>query len=459
MSSKLPTVAIVGRANAGKSSLFNRLVRAKRAIVAREAGTTRDSVSQIVAVNLSGELLDLKNFTARKLPGSARAFRLVDTAGLKNPADDFEATIQEQIADASAAADVILLAVDRTENPDDALQHLARQILKSKKSVLLLLNKSDLKTAQPTDEFRRLGIQDIFEVSAEHSTGLNILTKKLAEILPAARPDLDADVLKIALIGRPNVGKSSLFNALGKKQQAIVANLAGTTRDVNRLKIKFKGQTLEILDTAGMRRPSKIERGIEKFSVLRATAAIDEADVCLLLMDARELNTQLDQKLAGLISDAGKGLIIAISKWDLVEKDSFTRDAVAPKIQQAFDFVPWAPLIFTSSLTGQNVTKIFELAQQIQTERLKKVSTRRLNDALGKAILKHPPAGLKNTHPKFRYVVQTDTRPPWFVIYGSNFKFIHWSYKRYIERVWRENFGFDGTPIRFSFRDEKQMKS
>lgn len=493
MASKLPTVAIIGRANAGKSSLFNRLVRSKQAIVAREAGTTRDNVLGKVSIDAGGTFVE-------EPTASTREFWLVDTAGLKPAEDEFEASIQDQIEEAADAADVILVVVDSTEYPSDEDRVVAKKALKSGKPVLLLTNKTDLKESLPVDEFRRLGIKEIFPVSAEHAQGLRPLTREIAKILPAAVEQQESDVLKIALIGRPNVGKSNLFNTLAGKQQAIVANIAGTTRDINRVAIKFAGRAIELMDTAGVRKPGKQEVGIEKFSVLRTIAAIEESDICLLLMDVNELNTGLDQKLAGMIADAGKGMVIVVTKWDTLEeiaakhdaaaeeqeaeveklsstekklrmkslranatqnlvKGAYTRDALASQIANTFDFVPWAPLIFTSSITGQNVTKIFEIATKIDTERHLEIKTRKLNDLLQKAILRHPPAGLKNTHPKFRYMVQTDVTPPWFVIYGSNFKFIHWSYKRYIERQMREAFGFEGTPIKFSFRDEKQIKA
>jgi len=189
-------------------------------------------------------------------------------------------------------------------------------------------------------------------------------------------------------------------------------------------------------------------------------AAIEESDICFLLMDANELNTQLDQRIAGIIDEAGKGMAIVISKWDSVEgKDAYTRDEIAPKITRTFDFTPWAPLIFTSAVTGQNVTKLFDLAIDIDNRRKQQTKTRVLNDLLQESIKRHPPAGLKNTHPKLRYMVQTDTTPPWFVIYGSNLKFLHWSYKRFLERQVRETYNYTGTPIKFSFRDEKQIKA
>ncbi len=441
MATKLPTVAIIGRANAGKSSLFNRFVKSKQAIVAREAGTTRDNV-------------------LGKVKYGDHQFWLVDTAGLKDPNDEFEASIQEQITEAADAADAILVIVDSTEYPSDEDRTVAKKALKSKKPVILLTNKVDLAGNLPIDEFRRLGIKDIIRTSAEHTQGIEETLERLTELLPAKTEHEVSDVIRVSLIGRPNVGKSNLFNTLAGKQQALVADLAGTTRDVNRIQVKYKSAFIEFLDTAGVRKQGKQEVGIEKFSVLRTLNAIEESDICFLLMDVNEINTQLDQRLAGIIDEAGKGLVVVVSKWDSVmDKDAFTRDAMAPKIANAFNFVPWAPLIFTSSVTGQNVSKLFDLILEIETRRTQEVKTRQLNDLLQKTVAQHPPSGLKNTFPKLRYMVQTDQSPPWFVIYGSNLKFLHWSYKRHLERVVREKFDFIGTSIKFSFRDEKQIKA
>jgi len=442
---KLPTVAIIGQANVGKSSLFNRLVRARQAIVAKEAGTTRDNVIGKVGYHAEG--------------GDPAEFWLVDTAGLKNAEDEFEATIQEQIEDAAASADVIIVMVDALNYPSDADRLVAKKALRSKKPVILAINKTDLKNALPTDEFKRLGIKTIIRTSAEHNVGISELLDEIATLIPPAASIPDDDIIRVALIGRPNVGKSNLFNSLAGKQQAIVANVAGTTRDVNRVQVRYKNQTIELLDTAGIRRQGKQEVGIEKFSALRTLQAIEEADICFLLMDVNELNVQLDQRLAGIIDEVGKGLVLVVSKWDSVaDKDAFTHDELAPKISYNFKFTPYAPLIFTSSVTGQNVTKLFDLALAIHERRHSELKTRVLNDLLQRAVTAHPPAGLKNTHPKLRYIVQTDVAPPWFVIYGSNLKFIHWSYKRYLERTIRESHDFTGTPIKLSFRDEKQLK-
>ena len=437
MSSKLPVVAIIGRANVGKSSLFNRVLKKQQAIVAREAGTTRDNVFG-------------------KVDSPHGQFWLVDTAGLKDPDDDFEASIQEQITEAADASDVILVVVDSTSYPSDEDRIVAKKALKSKKPVILVLNKVDLKGSLSIDDFKQLGIRKSIQTSAEHNSGIYELIDETTACLPSNAKKAEEtkdDILRIALIGRPNVGKSYLFNTLAGKQQAVVANVAGTTRDVNRISINYKKRAIELLDTAGIRRQGKQEVGIEKFSVLRTIQAIEESDVCLLLMDVNELNVQLDQRLAGLISDAGKGLVLVVSKWDSAEGKE------APKIARAFDFVPWAPLIFTSSVTGQNVTKIYDLVLDIDDRRKQEPKTRKLNDLLQEVIQAHPPAGLKNTHPKLRYIVHTDTSPPWFVIYGSNLKFVHWSYKRYLERKIRGVFDYSGTPIKFSFRDEKQIKA
>lgn len=284
-----------------------------------------------------------------------------------------------------------------------------------------------------------------------------------------------ADILKIALIGRPNVGKSSLFNTLGQKQQALVSSRQGTTRDVNRVEVKYHGRALEILDTAGLRKPGKREVGIEKFSALRTLAAIEEADICALLVDATEPHSKLDQSLAGQIIEAGKGIIVVITKADLVKDEVVleenakneddapddkrptkrTLDDILDKLEYDFNFIPYAPVLITSSETGQNVTKLFELATEIDATRHLEIKTSELNKILSEAIIEHPPAGLKNTRPKLKYIVQTDTCPPWFVVHGRDLGLLHWSYKRFLERKIREKFPFVGTPIMFSYRSDQ----
>ncbi|MCA9350394.1 ribosome biogenesis GTPase Der [Candidatus Nomurabacteria bacterium] len=430
---KVPIVAIVGRANVGKSSLFNAILGYREAIVAREAGTTRDSIMA-------------------KANYASKDFWLVDTAGMKDAEDEFEFTIQEQIAQATDSADIIMVVVEADIPVNEEDRRIAKMALKSKKQVFLIVNKSDKNRQLNIDDYRKLGIKQIHATSTTQNKGIEQFLDELADNLPQVTIKTDPNRIKVAILGRPNVGKSQLFNALSKKQQAIVADRAGTTRDINRNMVKFNKQEIELLDTAGIRRSGKIEVGIEKFSVIRSLSAIEEADICLLLMDVNELGTQLDQKIAGLVKEAGKGLILVVSKWDIVkDKDAYTRDLLAPQIQQEFIFVPWAPLIFTSSITGQNVTKIFELVSEIHHNRQQKISTSVLNRWLRAVVDEHPPAGLKNTHPRLNYITQTDEETPNFKVFGSQTKFLHWSYKRYLERRLREQFGFEGTPIKMWF--------
>lgn len=434
MAQKLPIVAIVGRANVGKSSLFNAVLDRREAIVAREAGTTRDSISA-------------------KAEYEGRHFWIVDTAGVKDPEDEFEFTIQEQVAQAADSADVIWVVVAADTAVTDEDRRVARMALKSGKPVFLVVNKVDKARKEDLSHFERLGIKPIIYTAIPQGEGIEYLLDKLADVTPEATLQEDDDRLRIALLGRPNVGKSYLFNTLAKKQQAIVADRAGTTRDINRAVVRYKGREVEIMDTAGIRRSGKIERGIEHFSVLRALSAIEQADICLLLMDVNELNVALDQKIAGMIKEAGRGLVLVVSKWDAAEgKDAFTRDALAPQIASEYDFVPWAPLIFTSAVTGQNVTKIFDLALEIDEQRHKRIATTDLNKWLHKAVDTHPPAGLKNRAPKLNYVVQEHDNPiPAFKIFGSHTKFVHWSYRRYLERSLRDTYGYAGTPIQLWF--------
>lgn len=494
---RLPIVALIGQTNAGKSSILNRFAHKNIAIVAREEGTTRDNVMARID----------------------NRFLLIDTAGLKDPDDDFEAGIQDQIADAIESADLILMTLDSSKYPDDKDKQIAKKALKSKKPVLLLLNKSDLGESLPDEEFLRLGIKpsETFRLSATTGQGFKDLKSAIeatlstsdafaigqhsfsgafatnrerakrstpvttgrAEVSPeknVSQLQNVSNILKIALIGRPNVGKSSLFNVLGQKQQALVSSRQGTTRDVNRVEVKYHGRTLEILDTAGLRKPGKREVGIEKFSALRTLAAIEEADICALLVDATEPHSKLDQSLAGQIIEAGKGIIVVITKADLVKdevvvpeenttensKDKSaerpakrTLDNILDKLEYDFNFLPYAPVLITSSETGQNVTKLFELAAEIDATRHLEVKTSELNKILSEAIIEHPPAGLKNTRPKLKYIVQTDTCPPWFVVHGRDLGLLHWSYKRFLERKIREKFPFVGTPIMFSYRSDQ----
>lgn len=441
---KLPIVALIGQTNAGKSSLLNRMAHKNIAIVAREEGTTRDNVSARIDDR----------------------FILVDTAGLKDPSDDFEASIQDQIEDAIISADIILVTLDSTKYFNHRDVKIAKDALRSGKQVYLVLNKCDLGESLPLTEFRALGIapENTFYTSATTGQGVN----QLLSVLPQAKVhEIRSDTLTIALIGRPNVGKSSLFNAIAKKQQAIVSSRQGTTRDINRVSVKYKGRNLEILDTAGLRKPGKREVGIEKFSAIRTLSAIEEADICCLLVDSTEPHSKLDQSLAGQIVAAGKGIIMVVTKADLLDNakptnfygeenigSRTTADFLLDALEKDFDFLPYAPVLMTSSATGLNVARLFELAIDIDAARHTEIKTSELNKILAEAIVSHPPAGLKNTRPKPKYIVQTDICPPWFVVHGHELGLLHWSWKRYLERKIREKYPFVGTPIMFSYHSD-----
>ncbi|MDO4507815.1 MAG: ribosome biogenesis GTPase Der [Candidatus Saccharibacteria bacterium] len=471
---RLPIVALIGQTNAGKSSILNRMARKNIAIVAREEGTTRDNV----VTKIDNE------------------FILIDTAGLKDPSDDFEASIQDQINDAIETADVILATLDSAKYFDHRDARIAKGALRSGKPVLLVLNKADLGESLPLTEFRALGVapEKAFYVSATTGQGIRDLKGAIRGEIRAnggasgitggnrKNDDLTgvenegsaskiAEPLKIALIGRPNVGKSSLFNSLAKKQQAIVSSRQGTTRDINRVNIKYKGREIEILDTAGLRKPGKREVGIEKFSAIRTLAAIEESDVCALLVDSTEPHSKLDQSLAGQIVKSGKGIIMVVTKVDLLENATPTNyfgeenienrtaaDFLIDGLERDYDFLPYAPVLLTSSETGLNVTKLFELALEIDENRHTEIKTSELNKILNDAILDHAPAGLKNTRPKPKYMVQTDVCPPWFVVHGHDLGLLHWSWKRFLERKVREKYPMVGTPIMLSFRSDKDKK-
>src|SRR5574344_1924006 len=477
---KTPVVALIGQTNAGKSSLLNRMSHKNIAIVAREEGTTRDNV-------------------VTKIDD---AFLMIDTAGLKDPTDDFEASIQDQINDAIESADLILLTLDSSKYPDDKDKSIAKSALKSKKPVFLVLNKADLGESLNPNEFLRLGIKnyDTFRTSATTGQGINELKDKLFQTLnvkPKAyhgngvfhqstqkKIELDEDgnpLIKLALIGRPNVGKSSLFNTLAKKQQAVVSSRQGTTRDINRVRVQYNGQTIEILDTAGLRKPGHREVGIEKFSAIRTLSAIEESDICALLVDATDPHSKLDQSLAGQIVEAGKSIVVVITKSDLLDNSvpavsnfennshKFTSrkgeeaepiqyneiDKILDGLEKDLNFLSYAPVIITSSETGKNVAKLFDLVAQIDEARHTELRTSDINKVLREAVVAHPPAGLKNTHPKPKYIVQTDTCPPWFVIHGREMEMMHWSYKRYLDNKIRELDPFLGTPINISFHNDR----
>lgn len=431
--SSAQTVVLIGRPNVGKSSLFNRLSGGRQAITHETAGTTRDA-------NYAGVTWTGYHFT------------LVDTAGLTRPGDDVEEQSQEQLQAAITAGDVVVQVVDATTILTTEDEQAARLAHRSGKPFLVAVNKADANRQVSLDDYRRLGADGYLAVSAlqGQSTGdlLDLVCQHLRQLPP---PPAD-DRLRLALVGRPNVGKSSLTNTLAGKQSAVVSSSPGTTRDTSSQTVRYHGRTLELLDTAGLRRPGRVEAGIEKFSVLRTLASIKQADVALLLLDATELSVAMDQHIAGLVAEAGKGLVIVVNKWDAVEKETNTQALLERRIQHDFQFVWWAPLVFTSALTGQNAAKLFELASQIDERRKQKIQTGPLNRLIERLAAQQSPAGVKRRLPKIQYATQTGTEPPEFTLFGPSVDYLHFSYQRYLENGLRQEFDFSGTPIRLAFR-------
>jgi len=437
--SSLPQVAIVGRANVGKSSLFNRFVGRRQAIVADEAGTTRDAVTAVI----------------ERKQGS---FRLVDTAGLKAADDEFELSIQDQIHEAAQHAALILVVVEAATQITEEDQRVIKTALKTGQPVALVVNKLDQAHDIDISHWQQTALREVFEMSALHGQGMEQLEAFVAKKLPkASAPDKPDDILRVALIGRPNAGKSTLFNALAKKQQAVVGDVAGTTRDINAVQLRYHGQTIELLDTAGVRKPGSVEHGVEKFSVMRTLHAIDIADVCLMVMDANELHVHMDKKLAGMIAEAGKGLVMVVSKWDEVEKDDKTHDQLGRRIANNFQHVWWAPLIFTSGVSGQNVNKLMEVVTDIDSRRKQELKTTELNQLLQTVVNQHPPAA-HGVYPKLKYVTQTDTDPPEITVHGRNIDGVHFSYRRFLDKALRHNWDLSGTPVTIKFKAEKGKK-
>jgi len=429
-----PLVAIIGRPNVGKSSLFNRLTGRRQAIVHGKPGTTRDANYGDVEWN-------------------GRSFTLVDTAGLSRAEGEIELQAQDQVRSVADIADIIVVVVDAATMATQEDLDAARLALKTGHPVILALGKADTTAGADTSHFAALGIKDIIGVSAIHGRGTgDLLDAITANINPVPISDEADTTIKLALIGRPNVGKSSLLNALVGKQQAVVSEVPGTTRDVSRADLRYHGQTIQLLDTAGLRRRGKIERGVEKYSALRTLAATQESDVALLLLDATEPSVAGDHHVAGMVDDAGKGLIIIVNKWDAVEKDETTQGRLAKRLQRDFQFVWWAPLVFASAETGQNITKIFDLVTEISERRRQQITTAKLNKVIERLVAAQAPAGAKGRLPKINYVTQTGTEPPTFTLFCTYPTLIHFSYRRYLENGLRKEFDFTGTPIKLIFR-------
>ncbi len=437
------TVAIVGRPNVGKSTLFNKLAGRRISIVMDTPGVTRDRIYA------DCEWL-------------GRHFRIVDTGGIEpnNPDNIYEQMrIQAEIA--IERADLILLLTDIRAGLTAADQDVARILRKSGKPVLLVVNKVDMVGAPPAElyEFYNLGLGDPFPVSSLHGHGTGDLLDEVIRLLGKdEEEEQDEDIIKVAVIGKPNVGKSSLINALAGEQRVIVSDIPGTTRDAVDTLIENPHGKFLFIDTAGLRRQSKIYEDIEKYSVLRSEMAIDRADVCVIMIDATEGFTEQDSKVAGLAHEAGKACIIAVNKWDAVEKNDKTMDEMRKKLADDFSFMSYAPFIFISAKTGQRLDKMFDMIKSAYAMNTLRVSTGVLNDLLANATARVQPPTDKGKRLKIYYMTQASTCPPTFVCFCNNAEIFHYSYQRYLENQIRAAFGLEGTPIRMVIRERGNDK-
>lgn len=435
-----PIVAIVGRPNVGKSTLFNRIAGERISIVEDTPGVTRDRIYA------DAQWLD-------------RDFTLIDTGGLEPDSDDqMLKHMYSQAEIAIDSADVILFVVDVRTGATDMDMQVANILRKANKPVVLAVNKVDdlAKFGLQVYEFYSLGLGEPFGVSASQPLGLGDLLDEVCSHFPDEKNEnADDDAIKVAIIGKPNVGKSSLVNRILGEERVIVSNVAGTTRDAIDSEYEKDGQKYVFIDTAGMRRKSKIKESIEKYSIIRSVAAVERADVCIVMINAEEGITDQDTKVAGIAHEAGKAVIIVVNKWDLIEKDNHTMNKFMKDIDNEFKYLSYAPRLFISAATGQRVNKLFELITMVNENNTRRVSTGMLNDVLIEAMALNQPPAEKGKPLRIYYMTQVSVRPPTFVLFVNDTELLHFSYKRYIENQLREAFGFVGTPIHFIARNRK----
>ncbi len=432
--------AIVGRPNVGKSTLFNKIAGTRISIVEDIPGVTRDRIYYETEWN-------------------GKPITLIDTGGIEPKTDDvILAKMKTQAQIAIETADVIVFMCDVHAGLTADDRDIGVMLLKSGKPVIVCVNKIDSIGALPMEyyEFYELGFDgDPIALSSLHGTGTGDLLDRILELSPADdTPVEEDDSIKVAVIGKPNAGKSSLVNRVLGEERMIVSNIAGTTRDAIDSLVENEYGKYTFIDTAGIRRQSKVLDRIEKYSVLRAHAAVERADVCVLLIDATEGITDQDEKIAGLAHEAGKATIIVVNKWDLVEKDNSTVKAFTDKIRSSLAYMPYAPILFISAKTGQRLNKLYEFINYVNEQASLRISTGMLNDVLSDAITKVPPPTDRGRRLKIYYMTEVGVRPPTFVIFCNEAELFHFSYQRYIENKMREVFGFNGTPIRFIIRQK-----
>ena len=436
-----PVVAIVGRPNVGKSTLFNKLVGKRLAIVDDTPGVTRDRIY--------GDCEWLGN-----------VMMLIDTGGIEPYSDDIILSqMRRQAQLAIDSADVIVLVTDIRSGVVATDIEVASMLQKSGKPIVLCVNKCDTIGELPPDfyEFYNLGLGDPIAVSSVHGHGTGDLLDEVIKYLPDnENEEYDSDTVKVAIIGKPNVGKSSLVNAISGEERVIVSNIAGTTRDSTDTIVNNDAGNFVFIDTAGLRRKSKVDDQIEKYSVIRAKMAVERADVCVIMIDATEGFTEQDSKVAGIAHEAGKACIIAVNKWDAVEKDGHTMDKERKKLMNDFSFMSYAPIIFISAKTGQRLDRLYELIKFVNEQNSMRISTGKLNDVLAAATARVQPPTDKGKRLKIYYMTQASTRPPTFVCFVNNKDLFHYSYQRYIDNQIREVFGLEGTPTRYVIRERER---
>ena len=434
----LPLVAIVGRPNVGKSTLFNKLIGQRLSIVEDTPGVTRDRIYS-------------------KCEWLSTQFMLVDTGGIEPKTDDIILSqMRDQAQIAIDRADVIIFVTDLKTGVTSDDYAVAEMLQKSGKPVVLCVNKCDSLGEPPMEiyEFYNLGLGDPYGVSSVHGHGTGDMLDKVCEYLKDYESEqYDEDAIKVAIIGKPNVGKSSLVNRISGQNRVIVSNIAGTTRDATDTEIENEYGKYVFIDTAGIRKKSKITERVEHFSVLRAYMAVDRADVCVIVIDATEGFTEQDSKVAGYAHEQGKASIVVVNKWDLIEKETNTMKNYEAELRENFSFMSYVPFLFMSALTGQRVDKLYEKINYVAKQNSIRISTGTLNDALITATQKVQPPSDKGRRLKIYYITQSSTNPPTFIVFVNRKELFHFSYQRYIENQIRQTFGIDGTPVRFVVRE------
>jgi len=434
-----PLVAIVGRPNVGKSTLFNRLVEEPRAIVEDLPGTTRDRL-----------------YADAQWGGVA--FTLIDTGGLVLwTEDELTMQVRRQVELAMAEAEAILFLVDVAEGLTVGDEEIAELLRVSQKPLFLVVNKADNEARRlAATEFYSLGLGEPYPISALHGTGMGDLLDALVASFPPREEVEEAEGVRVAIVGRPNVGKSSLLNALLGWERAIVSESPGTTRDAIDTQMSWDSQLVTLIDTAGIRRRGRVQRGVEQYSVLRALRAIQRAHVVVLLLDAPQGVTAQDAHIAGYVMEEARGIVLVVNKWDLMQEADLSE--YAKEVRQAFRFIPFAPLLFVSALTGRRVGTVLETALRVYQERLRRVPTSGLNRLLREAVASHSPPSKRGKRLRFYYATQAEVDPPTFVFFVNDPQLVHFSYRRYLENRLREAFGFEGTPLRLYFRRRSEAR-